>query len=719
MRERAKDVASERPRRRPHWETITFGLILLAALILRIAYLVEAQRSPDFRFPPVDAGFHDYWARALLSGDWTRLPADAAGRDPEIRRHPYFRPPGYPYFLAGAYLVTGSSHVGARIVQMFLGLINCALAYLLARRLFGRAVGLMTAAMTGLYWLFIYFEAHLQAPVLLIFLSLCIVHACRRIVKGATWPRSVLVGVLVGVCALVRPNVLLFVPVLLLWGLWLLKRQSRFRAWPRFVVGTAIGVAAAVMPVTLRNYLVSGETVLISANAGVNLYIGNNIRARGRFVDDLPDLGHFRTCFDYPAIIARLEKNLSRKLDYSDTSAFFADKAWQFIRDHPADFGRLLLTKTALFWGPRELTHNNAVRYDREFSRVLRYLPGNFALVLGLGLTGMLILAACRIRGRMPIGVHAPRQDEAFYMSALMTLFVLTYFASFLPFFVTSLYRAPILPFLLIFASVAAVHVVLGLVSPRRIRPLAWAAAAATLCLALHVPLFQREKADAANLARWHFAQAVCYRLDGDTDAAISSYRRALEADPRDSRSHNNLASLLHERGLSTEASRHYRDALRLNPNFEEALCGVGNVMADAGRLQDAILYYARAAALNPEYVEARFGLANALARTGRYPDAISEYRYVLLRRPGFVDAHSNLGVVLATVRRYDDAIGHYREVLRLHPRHAAAHANMGIAFECQGRAAEAAQQYRHAIRINPADRGTRDRLTRLVGTAQ
>ena len=41
--------------------------------------------------------------------------------------------------------------------------------------------------------------------------------------------------------------------------------------------------ALLVAPVTARNIAVEGDAVLISANAGLNLYIGNNDHARGSY----------------------------------------------------------------------------------------------------------------------------------------------------------------------------------------------------------------------------------------------------------------------------------------------------------------------------------------------------------------------------------------------------------------------------------------------------
>ncbi|WP_442921881.1 tetratricopeptide repeat protein [Microcoleus sp. ARI1-A5] len=49
---------------------------------------------------------------------------------------------------------------------------------------------------------------------------------------------------------------------------------------------------------------------------------------------------------------------------------------------------------------------------------------------------------------------------------------------------------------------------------------------------------------------------------------AIASYRRAIELNPDDSRSHKHLGDILAERGQINEASLSYRRALQLLPRI-------------------------------------------------------------------------------------------------------------------------------------------------------
>mgnify|MGYP001767898870 FL=1 len=127
-------------RRRGWW----LALILVVAVLLRVWYLAEVVKAPDFAELRQDLSVQDYHARAILSGDWT-LPEGRS--DPKIATTPYYRPPAYTYLLAVIYLFTGGNYLAPRIFNVILGLVSIVLMYRMARLLFGTAAGVITAAL--------------------------------------------------------------------------------------------------------------------------------------------------------------------------------------------------------------------------------------------------------------------------------------------------------------------------------------------------------------------------------------------------------------------------------------------------------------------------------------------------------------------------------------------------------------------------------------------
>lgn len=538
--------------------------ILLAGLSLRALYFSELVHQPDFWRPARDAEFHDYWARALATGDWA---PPYAQRDPRIRETPFFRPPGYPYFLAMVYRLAGLGCVTPRIVQAGLGLVGGLLAFVFARRWYGAGVGLVLAALMNAYWVFIYFEGELHAPALLIVLLWAIVGVAAGWTERMSFRRAMATGGLVGLAALVRPNVLLLVPAILLWGVWIAHRRRSSRRILRIGAGLLLGTAVIVAPATVRNYVVSGECVLITSNAGINLFIGNNPRADGGAAKEIAGLGDFGTCYDYPALVENLERAQGRELTSSQVSAHFTRQALRWIAAHPLDFLRLTVRKTCLFWGPREISHDKAIRCAREDSAVLARVPVNFWFVLGACLVGVASLVGEakgeRKQARDPqVGLH-----KRWEVSVLLLVVVLTFFLSILPFFVSARFRVPIVPFLLLFAAYGLCRLA-RLAATRGKRGIALMVAA---LIALSWLAGRPAPVSTIELAEWHLDRGMAYHRMLRFESAAEEYARSVRCSPNDAEARYYLAYALAVQGRSDDAAAQYHEVLRIDPDHAAA----------------------------------------------------------------------------------------------------------------------------------------------------
>ena len=90
-----------------------------------------------------------------------------------------------------------------------------------------------------------------------------------------------------------------------------------------------------VAPVTIRNYAVGDDLVLISSNGGVNLYIGNNPQT-SLVTPRIPDIEQLAgrsgwSLFAYPEIIRGVEAQAQRSMKYSEVSRYFSGRAFDFI----------------------------------------------------------------------------------------------------------------------------------------------------------------------------------------------------------------------------------------------------------------------------------------------------------------------------------------------------------------------------------------------------
>ena len=637
---------------------VALAVILAVGALLRGLYLVESMDKPDFAQPMADAGFHDYWARALVTGDWSPPANDP---NPYIDSVPYVRPPGYPYFLAGLYAVTGQSYVGARVLQILLGLVNCWLAFLLGRAVFRPAVGLILAAMTALYWGLIYIEIELHDPVLLITLSLAFMLAMNAWrARPAVW-RLAVAGLLLGLMILVRPNVAVFAPLAAGWLWW----HGGRRLAPALVLAAATVVG--VLPATVRNLVVAGDLVAVSANGAINLYIGNNDSADG-VTTRIPMLQEITgqtgwSCYSFDQIVQGVSENAGRPMKYSEVDRYFLGLGLREITGDPGRFLGLTARRAALFWGPATISNNKAIGTEKANSAVLRWIPG-FPFALGLALLGGALLWHERRTVRPATAGGAAAVDWNGPLLALVLLYVAAVFASYLPFIVAERFRLPLLPFIMLPAAYAVWRVATA--AAARDWSAAGKLAAAAVVLVFVAGLSPVEVQN--DRAWWHTDQAASLAAAGD------------------------LAG----------AEREYRAALRENAGFVDAHVGLGNLLAMAGRYREALTHYQTVVTHRPSHLEARTGLAGTLTLTGQPDKAVQSLRRTLSLSPECAPAHFELGRALAAMGQYDEAERELREALRLEPDQPLAQVNLGMVLASKGDHPAAIAELRRALLREP-----------------
>ncbi|MCA9728934.1 MAG: tetratricopeptide repeat protein [Candidatus Eisenbacteria bacterium] len=574
---------------------------------MRGFYLQEVHSAPDYRVPHVDAAYHDYWARALAFG-YQAPPRDDP--DPELRTTPYFRPPGYPFLLAAIYKVAGPDPIGPRVVQMVVGLLNVLLGWVLARQVCGRGAALVTASWLGTYWIFPYFEGELQEPAFSTFFLLGLLHVLWRWQRRQRVGWILAAGIVVGVLALIRPNALLLIPVLWGWLAWIQRSDARLRS--RLVgQGLAMGLAATVViaPVTIRNWVVGHQLVPISANGGINLYIGNNADADGTVRGETP-YGVLDTCYDWPGIVKTMEMELGRPVDYQGASREFSRMALDFILAHPDQALRLAVRKTIYYWGPSEPGDNREVSIERKLSPSLRANPWDFGMTLALAICGVMLFVRERRRSGRRTDARSARErrglaNETWQAGMLWLAVALLWWVSYLPFAAGSRYRVPTIPILFLFGGWFAVRFGWMVLSRQARTSAAWGATLLGLIVVCHVNLIQ----PGSSYARWHYQRAMSYWELGDKEAALQEYQTAASCNPK-------------------------------NPAVQNDL---GVALASLGRIDEAIPHFQRALERNRKSPAAHFNLGTAYESKQWYGEAASEYRAALQLDPGHVGARDGL----------------------------------------------------------------------------
>jgi len=193
------------------------------------------------------------------------------------------RAPGYPAVLAllRATAQTGAAPAVVKIVQSGLGAITVVMIAAITWRAAGARAAALAAALAALYPPLLWVSGYVLSESLFMPLALgcamLLTDAARR-ADVAQNPRdgaalAVAAGVVAGLAILVRPAMLLFLPLALLW---LVRRKQ-------FSLALALGVTAllVVAPWTLRNARTYGRMVLVASEGGVTFWTGNHPLARG------------------------------------------------------------------------------------------------------------------------------------------------------------------------------------------------------------------------------------------------------------------------------------------------------------------------------------------------------------------------------------------------------------------------------------------------------
>ncbi len=473
-------------------------LIFCLALLPRMVFLAELHaNAPTFERPEGgDSIFYD----RVATGEQT--PARA-----------YFHSPLYQWFLAGVYKVFGRDLLLARLVQHLLGAVTAVLVFFLVRRLLGSAgLGVAAALLNAWFGPGVFYEGQLLIDALLPLLVVSCGLAFVHLTDHPTARLALGFGLLVGLAALGRATVLVWLP---LAAGWLVFRR---RQWARAALVCA-GAALVVLPVTIRNYVVEGDVVAITSNGGINLYIGNNPHARGTY--NLPEGMWFRPGNpkdDFAGVeVGRVA--LGHVPSSSELSSFWTRKAVRHISTHPGRTLRLTAHKAAMLLDSYE--QPQLYNYDayRELSWSLRLLPGA-GVALGLGLLGLLLAWT-------PLGNERLRRYALF-----VALFALAY----LPFFVAGRYRAPIVTLVSALAIWGLALLVDAMRQRRWLRGAGLALAAAATLLFCFYPIGPRP-----TRAPQYYAFGHAALQGGDAAAAIGWFERAVRLQPGHGSAHAEL----------------------------------------------------------------------------------------------------------------------------------------------------------------------------------
>ncbi len=359
--------------------------------------------------------------------------------------HPYitttYRPPLWPFLIAGLSLIFGRADIYDRLFLCLLGAGTCVLIYLFARDLFGRRIGLPAGLFAALYPALFIYDGWMYTESLYTFLLIAVCYCLLRIQRseGRRLDLWLLCGVLLALLALTRPNGVLMIGLALFWTALLVWRKLLGR---RALLNAALAASVAcllIAPWTLRNARVAHSFIPVATGDGTVLLGAYNDQAvtqsdsLGSWINPLHATAQTASVLQpFPLYTCNAVCEVARE----ETSK---NAAIQWIRGHLNELPGLLAYHLRNFWTP----------YTREADLPMERFPDQPASQIARAMSETLPLPVFALAAlSLLVTLKKYWRELLFaYLVILATLGeALIYYGS-------SRFRAPIEPLLILLAS--------------------------------------------------------------------------------------------------------------------------------------------------------------------------------------------------------------------------------------------------------------------------
>jgi hypothetical protein len=233
--------------------------------------------------------------------------------------------PMYPFLAAAVYLATNHNQTALVLLQL---LIAAATIWIVGTLPLDGDVPLIAALLLAIHPGFIRYSSILHPFVLDSFFFIAAAAALLRFRHEPTLRRGIAAALLIGLGALTRPTILLYLVPLC----WIARRA------PRMLLLGCITLAV-VAPWTIRNAFVHHTFMLTRSGSGLVFWLGNNPNSTGSAMDTAGE-----------PVIRKAPPELLNAKNEVERDRIFRKAAWQYIRAHPlAAIGRFA-QRIYYFW---------------------------------------------------------------------------------------------------------------------------------------------------------------------------------------------------------------------------------------------------------------------------------------------------------------------------------------------------------------------------------
>jgi 4-amino-4-deoxy-L-arabinose transferase-like glycosyltransferase len=505
-----------------------------AAVLVRLLYFATTNGA-SFRDPLIDADYYDYLGVRIASGEG-------------FEEGPFWQPPLYPLILGALYGALGHDFLWPRLLQAMLDGLSAVLALRIARKLTGNLrFGVFAGLAVALHGPMVFYSGELLPTTAAAFCGMVALSLAFH--ERKRWEHAVLCGASVGAGALfVAPVLVLIAPLSWFIG----KKRGHFTVLALSTTALIVGSA------TLANWVRASEFVPISANGGINLYIGNHAEM-DRMVAVRPG-AEWEELAREPA-----QKGIDSLAGHD---AYFVRAAAAACTSDPLACVGRLFWKTRQLLMSRDIPRNESLDVAKRDSWLLGILAARagpvafpYVVLLPLAVAGGVV--AFRRRGRL---------GRELVISTLCLAAVPVVF------FVTGRYRVQFAPELAVLAALGAQKLWQEWADRRR------EALAALFVLVLGVWPVQLPIDEVPFEAEMYYVIGGRRARLRDDPGAVKAWEKAVSLRPGYLEAGFNLGLAFERLGEPMAAANAYRDVLRFHPNHAATLQRLHGVESAAPR---------------------------------------------------------------------------------------------------------------------------------------
>ncbi|ELS01505.1 putative glycosyltransferase [Xenococcus sp. PCC 7305] len=194
-----------------------------------------------------------------------------------------------------------------------------------------------------------------------------------------------------------------------------------------------------------------------------------------------------------------------------------------------------------------------------------------------------------------------------------------------------------------------------------------------------------------------HLEEADNYKEQGELEAAIACYQKAIEINSHSASTYYDWGSILLELANWAEATDIFQKSLAINPNFDWCHYNLGEALVNLNRWEEAIFAYQKALDLNSNLPQIHKKLADSFYQRGT------------------IDRESLLEDYRAQIAEDPYKISLYHQAIEVQPQNSDLYLGLGNALVFHNKLDEATVAYQIALQIKPNFKAARIQLEKIL----